>query len=174
MGRGRVITTESHITQEARAYIGRKSEIHKVEVSAKDIRRFAVTIGDKNPLWRDEAAAAKGPNGGIVAPPFFFTTLALEEEELDDLEASGLGKKMGLRMEVPVPGFPGAVAGGRKIIFGVPIRAGDVISVQEEVVEIYEKQGRRGPMVFVASEWTYTNQRGERAVTETATVIRIK
>jgi acyl dehydratase len=35
------------------------------------ILRFAEGIGDDNPLWTDEAYAATGPHGGIIAPPSF-------------------------------------------------------------------------------------------------------
>ncbi|MEE9285969.1 MAG: MaoC family dehydratase N-terminal domain-containing protein [Dehalococcoidia bacterium] len=163
---------ESHITDEARSYLGRTGPVREFQVTARDIVRFAMAIGDKNPLWRDEAYAKQTSHQGLIAPPMFHCVIDLDEEDLDELEESGLGKNMGLRMEVPVPGFPGAMATGREIEFGEPIRPGDTIKAQETLVDLYEKQGRRGPLVFVISEKTYTNQRGELVLKERRGLIR--
>ena len=165
---------ESYLTPAVKAYIGRKGPVRHVEVSRRDILRFAVSTGDTNPLYRDDAYAKQTPYGGIIAPPFFTCALAIEEEDIEDLEASGLGKKMGLRMEVPVQGMPGAIAVGREYSYREPIRPGDVIGIQERIANIFEKQGRLGPMIFIVSEFTYTNQRGEVVQTETSTMIRHK
>ena len=162
----------SHITDEARSHIGRTGPVRRFQVTARDICRFAMSIGDKNPLWRDEEYANQTSHRDVVAPPMFHCVIDLDEEDLDELEESGLGKNMGLRMEVPVPGFPGAMATGRDIEFGEPIRAGDTISAQETLVDVYEKSGRRGPLVFVVSEKVYTNQRGEFVVKERRGLIR--
>ncbi len=165
---------ETHITNEARAYIGREKVDSPVLVTMRDIMKFCIGVGDKNPLYRDEKAAKKGPYGGIIAPPFFHRAISLKEEDLDTLEPSGLGKNMGLQIEVPVPGFPGAMAAGRDVYYGVPIRPGDYITVKEKITNLYEKEGKRGPMIFVISEWLWENQRGETCVKELATLIRAK
>ena len=138
------------------------------------IRRFCVATGNKNPLFRDEEYASNGPYGGVIAPPFFHAAIGIEAEELEDLEPSGLGKTMGLRMQVPVPGFIGAVAAGRHLTFGAPIRAGDLISRQETVVGVEGKQGKRDPMILVSSEFTYTNQWGEVVLRERQNTLRIQ
>ena len=164
----------SYITPEAQAYIGKANATRTVEVTKRDIRRFALSIGDANPLYYDEEYAKGTRYGGIVAPPSFYCALQLEEEPLGDLEHSGLGKKMGIRMEVPVPGFPGAVAAGRRIEWDEPIRPGDAISFNEKVTDIYEKQGSRGPMIFIITEWRFLNQRDELCVSEIQTLIRLQ
>ncbi len=57
------------------ALIGKVFEVtDPVNVSAKDIGKFCIAIGETNPLYTDEAAAKKGPYGGIVAPPSFAVT----------------------------------------------------------------------------------------------------
>ncbi len=168
------MTTQSVITPEAQACIGRTGPKRTFQVTQRDILRFAIAIGDKNPLWRDAEYAKQTPCGGAVAPPFFMTVVSLNEMDLDDMVESGLGKEQDLRMSVPTPGFPGAMATGREIEFGEPIRPGDTIAFQEKLVDIYEKQGRRGPMIFVIAERTYTNQRGQMVVRERAGLIRHK
>ena len=42
-----------------------------------------------------------------------------------------------------------------------PVQAGDVITATTKVVDIYEREGRLGKMLFVISETTYKNQDGE-------------
>jgi acyl dehydratase len=163
---------ESYLTPELMAFLNRSGPKRSIQVMQRDIYRFSLATGDKNPLWRDEKFAKGTPNKGIVAPPFFTTTVALEEEDIEELEESGIGSKMGLKMAVPVPGFIGAIATSREMEYGVPIRPGDTITVQEKIVDIYEKRGRLGPMIFIVSEFTYTNQRGEVAVREKSAIIR--
>jgi len=156
----------------AREYIGHAGPVISTVVTQKDIRRFALSIGDTNPLFRDDDFAKANGYEGVIAPAMFHTVYSMPEDELDRLDEAGLGPNMGPRFEVPVPGFPGAVAGGRDIHFGDPIRPGDVISVQETVVDVYEKEGRMGPMIFVISEFTYKNQSGQVVVNDRQTLIR--
>jgi hypothetical protein len=54
---------------------------------------------------------------------------------------------------------------GKDVALGVPIRAGDTITVCCTLHEIYEKTGRSGTMVFVVIRFTLTNQRGETVAT---------
>ncbi len=54
---------------------------------------------------------------------------------------------------------------------GVPVVAGDVITVEKRIVDMYEKQGRSGDLVFVVQEFTFTNDRGELVARERFTRI---
>ena len=165
---------QTNVTPEMRSHIGRKGTKRVFQVTERDILRYTVSIGDKNPLWRDKAFAAKSPHKDVVAPPFFITMIPVEEEDIDEMNEAGLGKSMGLRMEVPTPGFGGAMATGRDMEFYEPIRPGDTITVEEELVDVFEKQGRRGPMIFIYSTRTYTNQHGKVVAREKAGLIRHK
>ena len=44
-------------------------------VTKEEIVNFAAALGETNPLYTDEAAAAQSPYGGLVAPPTFVTKL---------------------------------------------------------------------------------------------------
>jgi hypothetical protein len=50
-----------------RTYLGREP----ILVTAERIASFCAAVGETNPLYVDEAAAARGPYGGIIAPPAF-------------------------------------------------------------------------------------------------------
>ena len=49
--------------------IGRVLSTGSATVTAEHVAAFARALGDDNPLYTDEAAARRGPFGGIVAPP---------------------------------------------------------------------------------------------------------
>jgi hydroxyacyl-ACP dehydratase HTD2-like protein with hotdog domain len=63
------------------------------------------------------------------------------------------------------------MAGETSVVLGEPIVAGDVISVEKRLADMYEKEGRSGPLVFVDMEFTFTNQRGELVAKENFTRI---
>lgn len=117
----------------------------RLEIKQEMIDAYCEAVGDTNPLYRDAAVAAKGPEGGLTAPPGFAGIFRLEDHIFDNLP------KFGRRR----------LAGGIDIEFVHPIRAGDMISTLTEVKEIYEKTGRTGPMVFIVLRSALKNQRGE-------------
>ncbi len=126
--------------------IGRVFEVtDPAEVTAEDIAKYCAAIGDANPLYVDEAAAKKGPNGGIVAPPSYAVTFRNGRHFFT---------------HVPRYGRQGFDA-GKDVEFVAPIRPGDKIKLSSHVKEIYEKTGRTGSMVFVVVRSTVDNQKGE-------------
>ncbi|HTY56639.1 MAG TPA: MaoC family dehydratase N-terminal domain-containing protein [Candidatus Binataceae bacterium] len=128
------------------ALIGRVfEETEPQAVSAEDIRKFCESVGDSNPLFLDEAAAAAGPYGGIVAPPSFAVSF-----------------RNGRHFFTFVPRFGSTgFDAGKDVEFIAPIRPGDEVCLASHVKEIYEKTGRSGPMVFVVIRSTLRNQKNE-------------
>jgi hydroxyacyl-ACP dehydratase HTD2-like protein with hotdog domain len=63
------------------------------------------------------------------------------------------------------------MAGETSVVFGEPILAGDLITVEKRLADMYEKEGRSGPLVFVEMEFTFTNQHGELVARENFTRI---
>jgi hydroxyacyl-ACP dehydratase HTD2-like protein with hotdog domain len=51
------------------------------------------------------------------------------------------------------------------------ICAGDAITVQSQIVDLYEKSGRSGDLVFVVFERNYLNDRDELVVDERTTTV---
>ena len=126
--------------------IGKVFEVtDPVNVSAEDIGKFCTAIGETNPLYTDEAAAKKGPYGGIVAPPSFAVTF-----------------RNGRHFFTHVPRFGRAgFDAGKDVEFVAPIRPGDKVTLTSHVKEIFEKTGRTGTMVFVVIRSTLKNQKDE-------------
>ncbi len=137
-------------------YIGQESPPEVMEVEKGHIRAFAQAIEDPNPLWNNEAEARKTRFGGMVAPPTFLR--AARTQRLEDLP----------------PDFPykRLLDGGSEWEYFEPVRPGDRITAVNRVVDIYSRSGQLGPMIFVVTETTYTNQFGQLAATQKNTSIR--
>ena len=112
-------------------------------------------MGDENPLFNDDRDARKTRFGGMIAPPTFCRSLmaAVPDVKLD------------------MPSFRG-LDGGSDWEYFEPIRPGDRITVQSKIADLRESAGRLGPMVFMTTETTYTNQHGQVCAIQRATGIR--
>jgi 3-methylfumaryl-CoA hydratase len=73
--------------------------------------------------------------------------------------------------EVPPVPYKRAMAGELSVDFLDDIVAGDVITVRKRVVDLAEKEGKSGLMVFVTFEYSYSNQRGALVAQERFTRI---
>ena len=161
------MTSSSLITEEARAMIGKETQPVTREVYEKDIRRFCFAVGDLNPRYLDEECAKKTKFGGIVAPPMFFDIPTIQEFPQDQLKEDGMALS-GLRPPLRVSR---SMAGGNEVEFFRPMRPGDKITRVSKIADIYEKQGRGGPLVFTVYEHRYTNQDGDLVALERVTGI---
>lgn len=110
------------------------------------IRRFAAAVGDDNPLWQDEAYAAKSCYGGIIAPPNLILTLGF----------GGLLKKYIDDPSVTV------LHGSTELECHRPVRVGDKISAVSSVRNVRQRQVEAGAMLFVTFDITYNNQLKEK------------
>ena len=145
---------KSVITDEMRAHLNVESEPITYDVEKGAVIKFAQAIGDPNPLFQDEKAARHGPYGGLIAPPTFLRSLI-----------PGEAKK-----EFPRP-FPNNLDGGSEYEFFEPIRVGDRITVTRAIVDLTEREGRLGTMLFTTAETRYVNQLGQLAATQRTTGI---
>jgi len=148
------VPDESVISDEMRAHLDVESDPITYDVEKGAVIKFAQAIGDSNPLFQDEATARNGPHGVIVAPPTFLRSLIAGEA----------------KSEFPRP-FPNNLDGGSEYEFFELIRVGDRITVTKAIVELTERQGRLGTMLFTTAETRYVNQLGQLAATQRTTGI---
>jgi predicted metal-dependent phosphoesterase TrpH len=144
--------TESLITDEMRASIGREGPPSTLEVEKTGIRMFARAVGHKDRIFYDEAHAKSRGYRSLVAPPGFLGTTIYDP----DRGYTGPG----------APGRDGrpvrALNGGSEYEYtGVPICAGDVLTSVTKTVDIQERQSSLGRMLITRRETVYTNQNGE-------------
>ena len=171
-------------------YIGMSSEPVTAwdAVESGAVRRFAQAIMDDDPLYWDEEAAAASRYGTRVAPPLYpsyafrrpaskpdpFELLA-ENPDLDGTEsgfvragAEPFNRSLP-RVEVPQKR---TLNGGVEAEFFSLAHHGDRITSQSRYVDVYTREGRSGPMVFVVTETTYTQQDGRVLAKVRNTTIR--
>ncbi len=130
-----------------RSKIGHQFPSFTVDIERGRLRFFAKAIGEMNPIYSDEAAAKAAGHRAIPAPPTYMFSVDLDGPEL--LPILGL-----LDLDI------GRVLhGSQEFDYLGQIYAGDSITQQCKIVDIYDKKG--GALEFVVQESSYTNQDGE-------------
>ncbi|MEE8421694.1 MAG: MaoC family dehydratase N-terminal domain-containing protein [Dehalococcoidia bacterium] len=150
-----------------REWIGTKTELRpgRYPVEYDPIRRHCQMVGDTNPLFLDPEYASAGKWGEVIAPPVMVDYFA--------------GNGAWPRVEEPdaTRGIP--TRGDRAINLNTaweflkPVRVGDRLSRQTEVVDIYEKAIRLDPKaVWTVTETNIYNQDGELVAVGRNTLLR--
>lgn len=165
------MSSESLITEEIRSWIGRETPPWTIEVTRRDVARFAVATDDPNPLYVNEDYAKHSRYGGLIAPPLFYMAPLTEPVPETELRPDGLPFEG--KFPVPPTPLPRLMDGGTEVEFLLPIRVGDVLTGRSKITDIYQKDGRSGPLIFVQREITFTNQNDELVLMEkSATILR--
>ena len=128
-------------------HIGRVVPPATFDVEKGRLRFFAQAIGETNPIYTDEDAAKAAGYRSLPAPPTFGFCLEMETNSLwDNLEAMG----------VPVGKI---LHGSQTFNYVAPICAGDQITFETTVSDIYDKKG--GALEFIVEDTTAKNQDGD-------------
>lgn len=155
-------------------YIGMETEAKTgARILGRDIRRYALAIDDPNPEYYDEEAAKKGKYGGLTAPLGYICWAIQDpalEKRVEDLGEDGLSNFLGVP-EIPGAWSLGWVRAGEEYEFFKPVYEGDQVSVKLKLLDMYEKEGRSGTLIFTTSEATYTNQNGDLLAKQRITMI---
>ncbi len=125
------------------AELGREVCRGVIDLSQADIDRFCDLMGHDDPAYR------AGAPGGAVAP----TSMSL-----------AFGLRLGWEAQV-FP--PGVVRVGDENTYGVPARAGDVLTTTLVITDRFERKGRK----FLTYQMDTTNPAGERVCRVTFTAI---
>jgi acyl dehydratase len=174
---------DSYITPAIKALIGMEGEPQTCwePVERSEIRRFAQAVMDDDPIFWNDAYVKNTRYGDVVAPPLFALfahrrppgspdPLAAAATDLDFDGFAGL-LTTGLP-PVPLPGLPRLLNGGNEVEFYQLPKLGDRITARAKYLDISEKTGRSGTMVFIVIETRYTNQREELLMISRVTLIR--
>ena len=127
--------------------VGKTYEPATFEVDAERIRKYAEAVHEDAPIYRDAEAAKQAGFRDLVAPPMFavvYSAPAMGQAIFD-----AIGELL-----------PRMVHGGQEFIWQEPVCAGDVITTEASIKEIYEKDGK-GFFVF---ESVSRNQEGAETV----------
>ena len=115
-----------------RARIGSTDEPKESVVEAGHLKAWAQAIGDRNPRWLKEA------------PPTFLVALAPASHHIPEAEEYGKGW----------------LNGGNRFEYLEPVFVGDRLVAQSKLVDVYEKSGASGSLLFLVFESEIKNQHG--------------
>ena len=135
--------------------IGRRYPSFEYEVGREKVREYARAVGEENPLHLDPEAARTAGFSNVVAPPMFcvvYSAGAMGPAVLDPELAINLALM---------------VHGSQQFEWAEPVIAGDTITTDVVVKDIYEKNG----MQFYVWESESKNQSGDTVVKGTWTNI---
>jgi len=158
------------LPEEVTKFIGKAGDITIWEVDKATIRRFADAVDDQNPLYWDEEYARNSKYGSMIAPPGFFGWPTKWPKAgvifIDDTA-------MELKATLTRAGYGRSLDGGIEYEFFQPVRAGDILTALPRIIDISEREGKAGKMVFTVIETTYTNQNGDLVAKERHTSIEL-
>ena len=124
-------------------------------VGREKIKEYALAVGETNPLHLDPEAARAAGFHDVVAPPMFCVVYSAPA-----VGPAVLDPDVGINLMM-------MVHGAQEFVWGTPVVAGDEITTNASVKEIYEKDGKG----FYIFETVSTNQSGETVCTGTWTNI---
>jgi acyl dehydratase len=137
---------------------GRTFPSYEFHVERGKIREFADALGDKNPVYRDPAYAAQRGFANVLAPPTLLRTFLYEPSAAKDA--------------LQVKDWSYIVHGEQEFEYFAPIAAGDVLTAQDRIASIEEKDSRRaGKLRIAVIETTFHNQRGEKVQVARRTLV---
>lgn len=148
----------SLLTAQIKACIGLALPPVRFEVSRQDIRKYAVATSQRQARFL----------AGDEAPLMFLFSVLMPVLPLDQLREDGHFPDNPLLPELPLKRI---LAGGSRYQVHQRIYPGDVLVCRQTLVDIHEKQGSDGPLIFLVFENRFENEAGEPLVIEQLTRI---
>lgn len=124
------------MTEIDRSLIGSSSEPCEFEIERGAIRKFAIAIGDSNPLYFDADFARRHGYADVLAPPTYPTCFRLPNDPpwIETLDRRRI------------------MAGEMSFSYERPITAGMRLTCRMHLVGVDRKEGRRGAMELLRQE----------------------
>jgi hypothetical protein len=142
-----------------RRWIGHSLGASVLPIERSRLKFFAKAIGETDPVYTDEASAHAAGYADLPAPPTFLFAAELDSGATDRLLAD---------LEVPIANI---LHGEQGFSYHRAACVGDVVTVESNITDIYEKKG--GALEFIVKASRAVNQRDE-LVAELRTVIVVR
>lgn len=141
--------------------VGSKREEYLGEITHELIGRYALAIGDDNPLYHDGEFARECGYADIVAPPNMIASIVgwgagapeseLRRDGTSDYDETPTIEEDGVRV----------MGGGEQMRFYKPVEAGMSVTLTSELADVSTKEGRKGLLTLLEFENTFTDQHGD-------------
>ncbi|MGM0569390.1 MaoC family dehydratase N-terminal domain-containing protein [Marinobacter sp.] len=146
------------LTSELKAAVGRQLPPVRAEVTRREICKYSAATGQRLQRFID----------GDEAPPMFLFGLFLPILPREQLGHDGLPPDTGLVPELPLKRV---MAGGTQQTWFRGIYPGDVLVSRQTLLDLFEKEGAQGPLIFAVVENRVETEAGEPVMTERSTRI---
>lgn len=131
-----------------KSLIGRSTGVTTSEVEKGRLRFFAKAIGEADSVYFEEAAAHAAGYRSLPVPPTFLMCLESEGRNPQAIVEEVMGFDLGRILHAE-----------QEFVYHRMAFAGDVLTFDTRIVDVYEKKG--GALQFVVQETRVTNQDGE-------------
>lgn len=150
------MSRKTNMLEEVRKAIGSQTQPVTYKIHESAIEKFTEAIEDPNIMWRGRSHLDNISSNIMIAPPTFLRSIAPFAVDF---------------LPVQLPMTRRLDAGSEWEFFGL-VFAGDCITAVTTLLDVYEKKGRAGAMLFTVNETMYVNQRGEMVAIQKCTLIR--
>ena len=138
--------------------VGRSFTPVTAHVEPGRLRFFLNTLGERNPVYRDEGAARAQGHAAIPVPPTYLFCLELMDNErpfefLTDLNID----------------LARVLHGEQRFDYHAPVVVGDTLTFKSHVTGVADKKG--GAMTMVVVETRITNQHGAHVADTARTIV---
>ena len=141
-----------------RSAIGRSFTPVTAHVEPGRLRYFLNTLGEQNPVYRDEAAARAAGYSATPAPPTYLFCLELMDAE----------RPFEFLTELNID-LARVLHGEQRFSYHAPVVVGDTLTFQSRVTDVTDKKG--GAMTMVVVETAVTNQHGAHVADTARTIV---
>jgi acyl dehydratase len=148
------------LTPEIRRWIGRRTPPTPLLVMGdSDIRRYADSTGDRNPLWFDDGYARESGYKQRLLPPTLVGWVPFSFKENPDGTSTDTTD---LRRQVPVPpNYTNVRNAGSETEWLLAAYPGEQLSSQSVITDITARAGRFGVGIYISQEEQVLNPTGE-------------
>lgn len=138
--------------------VGRSFTPVTARVEPGRLRFFLNTLGEQNPVYRDEAAARAAGYSAIPAPPTYLFCLELMDSE----------RPFEFLTELNID-LARVLHGEQRFTYYAPVVVGDTLTFKSHVSGVADKKG--GAMTMVVVETEITNQHGAHVADTARTIV---
>ena len=179
------MTKESYLTSAIKNLVGQTGPLVWFGdlITTTEVRRFIQATMDTNPVYWNAPYACSTKYQGLVAPPLFPLTYfrpsltshdGLSQSFIENLAFDGFTQELlglfGLP-DIPLP-LERTLNGGSEIEFFQFAKLGESICAQSSILDISEKIGSSGHLVFITVETTFWNDQHSKLLTARLTTIK--
>ena len=128
-----------------------------VRIDRRESQRYAYAVGDLNPIYFDDGSAKAAGYRTLTIPPLFITHALVTPEPASKLRTDGLYEdSTSVVLKVARMMF-----GGEEWDFLEPVCVDAELTGTTRLLDLDQKEGKKGPFVRLVRETTFTNQDGQ-------------